>query len=136
MNSDEKIQLFQGVFGPKSGEKILFIIDTPHGTIKDNEIWKDRRNMAHEWIRLFKKMGAKTGFSVDWLEYKATGLHNSLIDPEVLKIVRQYNIVLAMTEFSASSSLKPICKTQGTETRCASLPDVERRMEEIAFKAN
>ena len=136
MNSDEKIQLFQDVFAPKSGEKILFIIDTPHGTIKDNEVWKDRRTMAHEWIHLFKKMGAKTGFSVDRLEYKATGLHNSLINPEVLKIVREYNIVLAMTEFSASSSLKPLCKTQGSKTRCASLPGVERRMEETAFRAN
>jgi hypothetical protein len=136
MNSDEKIQLFQDVFAPKPKEKIIFIIDTPHGTIKDNEIWKDRRNMAHEWIDLFKQMGTKTGFSVSWLLYKATGLHNALIRPEILNVLRNYNIIIAMTEFSATSSLKPICKTQGTKTRCASLPGVERRMEQTAFKAN
>ena len=128
--------MFKDVFAPQSGEKVLFLIDTSHDNIKDNEIWKDRRKMAQEWYTIFKEMGAKAGFSIDWLEYKATGLHNSLINPEILNMVRKSNLVIAMTEYSATSSLLPICKNQGTGSRCASMPGVERRMEETAFRAN
>ena len=41
-----------------------------------------------------------------------------------------------MTEFSASSSLIPICMEKNSITRCASMPTVERRMEKTAFKAD
>jgi leucyl aminopeptidase (aminopeptidase T) len=136
MKYDEKIKMFKDVFAPKSGEMVLFLIDTPHDNITDNIVWKDRRKMAQEWYIIFKEMGAKAGFSVDWFEYIATGLHNSLISPEILDMVRKSNLVIAMTEYSASSWLLPICKNAGAITRCASMPRVERRMEETAFRAN
>ena len=136
MKHEEKIKMFKDVFAPKSGQKVLFLTDTPHDNFKDNEIWKDRRKMTQEWYTIFKTIGIKTGFSVDWVEYKATGLHNSMISPEILDLVRKSDLVIAMTEYSASSSLLPISKTQGTITRCASMPGVVRRMEETAFRAN
>jgi hypothetical protein len=136
MKHEEKIKMFKDVFAPKFGQKVLFLTDTPHDNFKDNEIWKDRRKMTQEWYTIFKTIGIKTGFSVDWVEYKATGLHNSMISPEILDLVRKSDLVIAMTEYSASSSLLPISKTQGTITRCASMPGVERRMEETAFRAN
>jgi leucyl aminopeptidase (aminopeptidase T) len=136
MKNEEKIKMFKDVFAPKPGEKVLFLVDIPHNIIKDNNAWKDRRKMAQEWYTIFKKMGIKTGFSVDWREYKATGVHNSPIPPETLDTIRKSNLVIAMTEYSASSSLVPISRTQGTITRCASMPGVERRMEETAFKTD
>ena len=30
------MKMFNDVFAPKSGEKVLFLIDTPHDNIKDN----------------------------------------------------------------------------------------------------
>jgi len=136
MNTEERIKMFKDVFKPISGESVLIIIDKPHGSIKDNENWVDRREMAKEWYISFKEFGKKSNFSVDLLEYNATGMHNNLISNDILNIAKKYNIVIAMTEYSASSSLIPICQGEGSITRCASMPTVERRMEKTAFKAD
>ena len=136
MDFEEKIKMFQDVFAPKPKEKILFLIDIPHDTIQDNEAWKDRRIMAQEWYTIFKELGLNTGFSVNWLEYQATGVHNSPIPAEILNTVQKANLAIAMTEYSATSSLLPLCKIPGTITRCASMPGVERRMEKTAFTAD
>lgn len=136
MNREERIKMFKDVFAPKSGEKVLFLVDTPHDEIKDNNIWADRRKMAKEWHDTFKEIGNKTGFSVSFMNFKATGVENSPIPEEVLEAIYNSNLVLAMTEYSASSSLIPIFRGKGSTTRGASMPGVERRMEKTAFKAN
>jgi len=136
MKHEEKIKLFNDVFAPKTGEKILFLIDTPHDNIKDNKNWKDRRKMAREWYNTFKEMGNKTKFFVELREFKATGVHNSPIPQETLDMIRKSNLVIAMTEYSASSSLLPLTKAKDNITRGASMPLAEKRMEETAFKAD
>ncbi len=136
MNNQEKIKMFNDVFAPKTGEKVLFLVDLPHNDIKDNEKWIDRREMAKEWYKIFEEMGNETGFTVDWMEYKATGLNNAPVPEDVLDTVRNSNLVLAMTEFSGTSSILPICRAEDSTTRGASMPRVERRMENSAFKAN
>lgn len=136
MNDEEKIKMFKDVFAPKPGEKVLFLVDLPYGSIKDNKKWIDRRKMASEWFETFQKIGNEIGFSVDLLEYNATGLNNTPIPENIKDSVRKNNLVLALTEFSATSSLKPICNEKGTITRCASMPGIERRMEKSAFQAN
>ena len=108
MNHKEKKKLFQDVFAPKKGEKILFLVDTAHDNIKDNQNWKDRRLMAQEWYEVFQEMGQKKHFSVEMLEYKATGMHNAPIPKNILNPAKESDIVIAMTEFSASSSLLPL----------------------------
>ncbi|UCF50140.1 MAG: hypothetical protein JSU91_01265 [Thermoplasmatales archaeon] len=136
MQEEEKIKMFKDVFAPKSKEKVLLLVDMPHNNIKDNEKWSDRREMAKEWYHIFKKMGDEIGFSVDWMEYKATGLNNKPVPKEILDLVHNSNLVLAMTEFSATSSILPICRAEGSSTRGASMPGIERRMENSALKAN
>jgi len=128
--------MFESVFAPKPGEKVLFIIDMAHGSLDDSDAWAALREMAQDWYKAFKKMGAEMGFSVDILKYEATGRHNAPIPKEVVDAARRSNLVIAMTEYSASSSLKPVCDAAKTITRCASMPTVERRMEETAFRAN
>jgi leucyl aminopeptidase (aminopeptidase T) len=136
MEHEIKIKMFKDVFAPKSGEKILFLVDTPHDNIHDNEAWQERRAMTQDWYTTFKEMGATEDFTVEMREYPATGTHNSPIPQEILDAARQVNLVIAMTEFSASSSLKPICNKEDTITRGASMPSVEKRMEQTAFTAN
>jgi len=136
MRFEERVKLFKDVFAPKPGEKILFLIDSPHDNIRDSAAWKDRRKMAQEWYNTFIEMGAKQGFSVFILNYNATGQPNSPIPKEIVDAARKSNLVIAMTEFSATSSLVPICLAEGSTTRCASMPTVERRMEETALRAN
>lgn len=135
MNREEKLKLFKDVFSPKTGEKILFLVDTPHDDIKDNEKWKDRREMAKEWYETFKELGEKEGFTVLYKEYPATGLHNSAIPAHIMDLGFKSNLVIAMTEFSASFPLLEIAKKSST-TRCTSMPFAERRMEKSAFIAD
>ena len=136
MKIKEKIKLFKDVFAPKPGEKVLFLIDIPHNDIKDNTKWIDRRQMANEWIKTFQDMGEKEGFNVEKIEYKATGVHNSPIPKKIADSISRYNLVIAMTQFSASTTLVPLCRKISSNTRCASMPEVDRRMEETAFKAD
>ena len=136
MKNEERIKMFNDVFAPKSGEKVLFLVDMPHGNLTDSDVWKERRTMAQEWYRTFKELGKKIGFSVNLLEYDATGMNNSPIPQTVVDAVKKNNLVIAMTEYSATSTLSQISKAEGTITRCASMPGVEKRMEETAFKAD
>ena len=54
--------MFNDVFAPKSGEKVLFLVDIPHNDIKDNKNWKERRKMAKEWYDTFNEIGKKKIF--------------------------------------------------------------------------
>jgi len=136
LNDNEKIKLFKDVFSPKTGEKVLFLIDIPHDNIADNHIWKDRRSMADDWFNTFVDMGKKEKFLVDKIEYKATGVHNSPIPSEILDISKKYNLLLAMTEFSGSSSFLKLRNKKNLNIRCASMPTIEKRMENTAIKAD
>jgi len=136
MDLNEKNKLFNTIFAPKQDEKILFLIDVPHDDIKDNVKWNERREMAKEWYEIFNENSTKKGYTVDMLEYPATGLHNTPIPTEIIKKLERSNLVIALTEYSASSSLLKSCNKKQTITRAASMPLVEKRMEETAFKAD
>lgn len=128
--------MFKDVFAPKSGEKVLFMVDKPHDDIVDNLGWKARREMANDWYNSFKNMGVETGFSVDMFEFDATGVHNTPIPKDVIDRASKFDLVIAMTEFSGSSSFLKMCRKEGAATRCASMPIVEKRMEDTALRAN
>jgi leucyl aminopeptidase (aminopeptidase T) len=136
MKFEEQVKMFNDVFAPRKGEKVLFLVDVPHDDIIDNETWVDRRLMAGEWFQVFKKMGEDKGFFVEILEFDATGMHNHPIQKNVVDVLSDYDLVIAMTEFSATVSLVPVCTKTGSHTRGASMPIVERRMEKTAFKAD
>jgi leucyl aminopeptidase (aminopeptidase T) len=136
MNHEEKIGLFQTVFAPRAGERVLFLVDIPANPAADTTTWKDRRAMALEWFTIFEELGGTTGFTVSLKEYPATGMSNTPIPGEILAAATNATLVIAMTQYSASSSLVPICFAQDSHTRCASMPGVERRMEETALRAD
>ncbi len=136
MQLEEKLKMFEDVFAPKSGEKVLVLVDIPHNNIIDNQTWKKRREMAKEWYESFKEMGKKIGFTVDFQKYNATGLQNTPVPKGVLNKASNANLVIAMTEYSGSSSFITLCNKKGGNTRIVSMPKVEKRMEKTAFKAN
>jgi len=136
MNREEKRKLFQDVCAPRSGDQVLFLVDTPHDDIADTTVWQDRREMAKEWYQLFQEMGKETGFTVNMMEYDATGIHNRLLPQTLLDSISKSTLVLALTEYSASSSIITVCNAQHSNTRGLSMPTVERRMEETAFRAD
>ena len=136
MNETQKIKLFEDVFAPKSHEHVLFLIDLPHDDLKDTVIWKDRRQMAREWKTLFEQISQNKDFSVSMQSYPATGANNAPLPQRILELVKRSHLVIAMTEFSATASLAPICQKKDAITRCTSMPGVERRMEDTSFQAD
>jgi hypothetical protein len=138
-------KLLIDVFAPQSGEKVLVMSDLPHGEYTDNGKWADRREMATEWHSAFQQLGSKLGFSVHpLLTYAATGAHNASLPEEgemegqrvrFEDILRDTNIVVALTEYSASAPLIDFSQKL-PNLRAASMPGVMKSMEQTALAAD
>lgn len=133
MNKEMKIGLFQTIFSIQSDEMVLILIDTPHNQISDTEVWQKRRMMADEWFKVLQEMGQQQSFTVELQTFPATGMNNAPAPDQIKSTIRKHTLVLAMTEFSISSTLALICEEKDTITRCASMPGIEKRMEETAL---
>ncbi|MFC1923494.1 hypothetical protein ACFLY4_09430 [Chloroflexota bacterium] len=138
-------KLFIDVFNPLLGETVLFITDVPHGDLEDYDQWHSRRQMAEEWWINFDQLGTKVDFKVlPMLTFSATGNNNGPL-PDVgemdgkqvrlEEIFRQANIVMAMTEFSATAPLMAFSK-QIPNFRAASMPKVHQGMIGTALAAD
>lgn len=149
MNKKEMDAIIRTVFSPRKGEKILFLTDLPHGRIGDSGKWKARRKMASEWECSFRKYCDEKSGKCEVLpavSYEATGKNNMQIWEQkafcgrkksgLRKEVLNANIVLAMTKYSATSSLKPLCDEKGSAMRAASMPGVTKAMEKTALSAD
>jgi len=136
MQREERIKMFRQVFAPQPGEKVLFLMDKPHDNNEITEIWKGRKEMVQVWYKTFKELGNEEGFTVEMLEYEETGKHNAPLPKNVVDAMKNSNLVIAMTEYSATSTLLPITRAEGTITRGASMPTVEKRMEDTAMSAD
>ncbi len=106
---DEK--LLRDVFG-YSNEKITIIYDVP--TKSDNDDWKWRRNLAKRWA---DKLNAEL------ISYNATYANNADI-PNI--DLSNTDIVIALTEFSATAPLKHLAKKH--KFRAASMPGFNKKM--------
>jgi hypothetical protein len=138
-------KLIRDVFAPQPGEKVLVMVDVPHGEVKDHDQWAQRRQMAGDWHAAFQRMAAEEGFTVHPLfTFPATGANNADL-PEggemdgrpvsFEDLLPDVNIVVALTEYSASAPL--IEYTQKIpDLRAASMPRVERGMQDTALAAN
>jgi hypothetical protein len=111
----------------------------------DNQNWKDRREMAEEWRTMFESMSAWLDITVHpLLSYQATGSHNGPLPESGLlgsaettfdEIFADSNIVIAMTEFSATAPLI-VYTEKYSDFRAASMPGVSRAMEHTALAAD
>jgi hypothetical protein len=121
-------KMFVSVFKPKSDEKIVLFYDVPTESIEDSSKWKERRELVDEWLRLCSGFSDIYGFSVEKMFFDSTGVIDGQIDDGVLELIKNYNIIIAMTEFSITSSLVLLVKKFQKSMRCASMPLVEKRM--------
>jgi hypothetical protein len=145
MPSNQLEKLILDVFDPQPGEIVLIITDVPHGDFEDYDLWQSRRKMAEEWQSTFEQLGNKMGFQVSpLLTYPATGNHNAQLPGEgemageqvrFDEVLQQSNIIVAMTEFSATAPLMEYSK-QLPEFRAASMPMVHQGMMETALAAD
>mgnify|MGYP001067269109 CR=1 FL=1 len=129
-------QVISHVFAPRLDEKIGIIFDTPRHTDKDNTLWEDRRKLALEWFDVFKSLSNKMGCDVSIYDFKANGVHNKLLSDSVLADLKNFNLIIALTEYSITSSLVSLVKNNPSGMRCASMPGAERRMHDSVYLAD
>jgi hypothetical protein len=138
-------RLLIDVFAPQPGETVLIMMDLPHGQLADHAFWIERRAMAEEWHESFVELADELQISVQpMLTYMATGAHNGPLPPSAEsdgrevsfdEIVAGANIVVAMTEFSATAPLFGFTDKY-PELRAASMPGVIPRMMDTALAAD
>jgi len=139
-------KLFADVFAPrKTGEVVTVMIDLPHGGIKDNPEWQERREMARAWHEDIVKFSGRYGLKVNQVvTYEATGAHNGDLPEfgisdgrkvELDNIIRDSTIVVSMAEYSATAPLVWFAKKY-KNLRVASMPGVAKFMEETGLAAD
>jgi len=127
-------KMFFSIFNPKKDEKILLIYDRPINEVKDNSKWKERRIFIRQWYEFLLILSKKYHFYVTLDYYDATGINNKLLDESLQNRFGKYNIIIAMTEFSITTTLVGLIKKNPLTIRCASMPMVEKRMEKSVLQ--
>jgi hypothetical protein len=121
------------------------MMDIPHGRLADHGLWIERRAMAEEWRKAFVELADELQITVQpMLTYMATGAHNGPLPPSAEsegrvvsfnEIMAGANIVVAMTEFSATAPLFGFTDKY-PKLRAASMPGVMPRMMDTALAAD
>ncbi len=136
------------VFAPEPGEHAAVLTDLPTPTSPDTTAWVERRKMAAEWRDGLAALGRKAGFDVlPLVTYPATGTHGADFPrearvsgkpAEMVSILDEVSLVLALTEFSPTAALVDVCKRRpGADVfRAASMPGIEKRMERTSLAAD
>ena len=139
------MKLLADVFDPQAGELVTVVCDVPPTAGLDNAAWRERRAMAAEWQRAFTALGRGRNFTTNpILTYRATGANNAEL-PEsgemggvavpLAATLLKSTLAAVLTEYSATAPLDHLSKTK-EDFRAASMPGVEKRMEQTALAAD
>src|SRR5262245_55630988 len=126
------------VFAPVAGERAAVLTDVPTAASPDNPAWAQRRGMAASWRDGLARLGEKTGFEVRPLvTYPATGRSGASFPADIDALFDEVSLVLAFAEFSPTAALVDVCKRRpgAAAFRAASMPGIEKRMEETSLAA-
>jgi hypothetical protein len=150
ISGEELAALVRRVFQPKDNDKLLGVmVDLPDREIPDNPEWKDRREMAFEWVKALQPQGDELGLDTHLILYRNARMNNAdlperawiysgdslpaaadeLDEKETeafVDIFRNHTILLAPTEFSATAPLK--LAAEALQFRAATMPGFSRSM--------
>ena len=126
-------KMFFSVFDPKKNERIVLLHDVPSRSVLDNVAWLERRRLLDDWYRYCLILGDDFNFDVEKVSFNATGGHNRKLNNDILLDLKKFNVIIAMTEFSATSSLVDFVRNNSDSIRCASMPLAEKRMMNTVF---
>ena len=121
VENDLFVNVIKKVFSPKRDERFLFIYDEPTDYIKDNDAWKKRRKIVFDWANKIEN-NFDIIDKVDILSFDALGIPNKILNDDILNNFKEYNILVAFTEFSITSSLVKVVRSNKDFIRAASLP--------------
>jgi leucyl aminopeptidase (aminopeptidase T) len=134
--------LVRRVFAPgPEDRKIAILVDLPDAAVEDTAAWLDRREMALEWVAKLRQ--SDLGMDrVDLFAYPNVRTNNAdlpsgamlcAVDDDdraenvpIESVLRDYSIILAMTQLSASAPLK--IAAPRLRFRAASMPGFSRAM--------
>jgi hypothetical protein len=138
-------KLLNDVFEVESGETVLVACDVPTPSSPDSPAWAERREMAAEWRAMFEAVGRTRRYeTLPLLTFPATGGHGRELpgrgllgadSVDIDALLLRTTLAVFLTEFSATAALDSVCKRR-EDFRAASLPGLERRMEQTALSAD
>ena len=138
-------KFFDDIFKPQSGEVVTVMHDLPHGNIADDDMWKERRQMAADWREGLAARADRGGVTVNpRVTYMATGSNNAELpstvrmgdaDKPLEELINSSTIILAMPQFSATAPLYPYARN-ADRLRIASMTGVAKFMEETGLSAD
>ncbi len=138
-------KLLCDVFNPQQGERVAVACDLPRDPADDTAAWRDRRAMAAEWRECFEQLGAERGFeTLPLLSFDATYANNAELPEKgtmggrqvaISEVLSGATLATFLTQYSATAPLDFYCQ-QKEDFRAASLPGVEKRMEQTALAAD
>ena len=138
-------KLLVDVFEVQPGETVLVACDDPTERCPDNDAWRDRREMAAQWREAFAALGSATGFVTHpLLHFPATGGNGRElphagtlrgVETAMEETLLSSTLAVFLTEYSATAALGRLCDAK-SDFRAASLPGLERRMENTALSAD
>ncbi len=144
--------LVLSVFSPGKPDKSLgILIDVPDTTVPDNEDWKTRRQLAAEWVYILSPIREQMGIEkITLFAYPNVHSNNADLPSAVYTIdtnagelsadllltkgqpisfkqcLSENQMIMAMTEFSATAPLKLLAKDLGF--RAATMPGFSNKM--------
>ncbi|MFQ5603633.1 MAG: hypothetical protein ACE5HS_10235 [bacterium] len=152
LTSDQLKQLLRTVFSPTANDRVLFIlVDVSNERVLDNPGWQERRLLAEDWkIKLQMIKHELHLEEVDLLYYENTGSNNAdfpasayswsgnpaKVSAAILRAsgaewdfsnrLSEADIVLALTQFSATAPLKILAKKY--QFSAVTMPGFSRQM--------
>jgi len=130
LDTDDLVRLVQRVFRPRDDDRgLAVLVDLPGGNLPDHAGWESRRVMAADWQARLASERATLGLeAVDLVLYPNAQRNNADLPPQAVvyaggelpraaseigdglesfeEIFRRYQILLAVTELSATAPLK------------------------------
>lgn len=150
LTSEELAQLIKRVFPRRRGDKTLgLLVDLPDSYVPDTPLWKARRAMAADWKKKLMAARQRTGLHVNLIFYFNVHQNNADLPPlaylhrndtpvpdsmsglyetarPLPSLMREQDILIALTQFSATAPLKIFAKAHGI--RAATMPGFTAEM--------
>jgi len=150
ISGDELAALIQNVFHPRHDDRALAImVDLPDAAVPDSEPWRQRRELAEEWMNSLAPLRDSLGLDLRLCVYRNARANNAelperawLLDAPPIpsktedldpagsvpfsRIFQDHSILIALTEFSATAPLKLAARS--FPIRAATMPGFEPAM--------
>ncbi|MCX8175249.1 MAG: hypothetical protein N3E51_03530 [Candidatus Micrarchaeota archaeon] len=127
---------------PQKGERVLFLSDYSSGKSSAGRVW--RWELVKKWHRAASLLSQRSGFRLlPIVRYQETGRNNAELPKtasthdgghvnDLAELVASANVVLAITEYSASAPLRNLI-ARAPSLRAISMPGVSPGMEGAMF---